>query len=128
MKPPIVPPERLADAWPEVEEWIAEAVRVGPGDENILDVLIGIARQNYLLWWEPNAFAAVVQIQAFPRQRVAVVVYAGGVNLERMGAVFEASKDWCREHGINAIRTYGRKGWARLLGLEHVGVVLQARL
>ncbi|HTO43131.1 MAG TPA: hypothetical protein VML56_03570 [Burkholderiales bacterium] len=122
----IVAPEALADTWPKVERWLAAAVDRNQGDENLLDVLLAIARGHYLLWHEDGKWAAVVQIVKFPRQTVATVLYCGGSDLEAMKAAFEYGRQWAREHGIDVVRTYGRKGWARVIGLEQQGVILQA--
>lgn len=121
----IVPVERLADVWPEVCAWIEEAVKVNQGDENTLDVFVGLARGQYMLWHVPGRYCAVVQITRFPRQTVATVLYTGGAGLEAMRETFEEGKRWCRANGVNVIRTHGREGWARVMGLKHVGVILQ---
>lgn len=124
----LVEPHQLRMVWPHVVEWIDAAVAENQGDENTLDVLIAIARGTYLLFFERGVFAAVVHIQQFPSQKVATIVYMGGAGLEAMKIAFEAGKAWGRTQGINVVRTYGRPGWAKVMGLKPVGVILQETL
>ena len=124
----IVPPEELANVWPKVEDWIARAVDINQGDENLLDVLIAVARGQYGLWHEPGKWAAIVQVQKYPRQTVAAILYCGGNDLEAMARAFEYGKAWAKANGITVVRTYGRRGWKKVLGLNDAGAVLQARV
>ena len=125
----LVPQNQLANVWPQVAPWIAEAInrREGWGDENLLDVLIALARNTYGLWHEPGEFAAVVQLTQMPRQSVATIVYAGG-KIDSLPRLWQESTRWARQNGIDVIRLFGRAGWERLLNLERVGVILQARV
>ncbi len=124
----VVQPHELRHVWPQVEAWIVAAIERNQGDENTLDVLIALARGIYLLFVEPGKFAAVVQIQHFPAQKVGTIVYFGGRGLDDIKAGFEAGKQWGRENGINVVRTYGRPGWERVIGLKKTGVILQETL
>lgn len=124
----LVAPQDLANVWPKVEGWIAAAVKENQGDENLLDVLIAIARGQYHLWYEEGKFAGVVSIVQYPRQKVATVVYCGGSGMDDIQRGFEEGKLWARANGIHVVRTWGREGWKRALGLKSVGVILQERL
>lgn len=124
----IVPIEHLSAVWPKVESWIEDAIAEGPGDEGPLDVLIGLARGQYLLWWQPDVFAAVVQVVQWPRQKVATVLYAGGGDLEQIRAAFERFMDLSRASGVQVIRIQGRRGWERALGAQRISSVCEVRL
>jgi hypothetical protein len=124
----VVQPHELRAVWPQVEHWITAAVERGQGDENELDVLIALARGVYLLFHEPDQFAAIVAIQQFPAQKVGTIVYFGGRGIEAIKAGFEAGKAWGRANGIDVVRTYGRPGWERFVNLKKVGVILQDEL
>lgn len=125
----IVQPHELAILWPQVEPWISAAIAEGQGDENATDVLVALARGLYMLWIEPDKFAAVVQLSVFPRQRVATVLYLGGSDLDAMKRLLrEEGIPWARAQGIDVLRVWGRAGWERVLGLERKGVILQADL
>jgi hypothetical protein len=121
----IVQSQDLGTIWPKVEHWLAPAVRENQGDENLLDVLIALARGIYLLWYEEGQFAGVVQVSHYPRQKVATVLYCGGTGLPEIAKAFENGKLWAKANGINVVRTWGREGWRRSLGLKQVGVILQ---
>lgn len=121
----IVQPHELADAWPTCAHWIEAAIKEGQGDENLLDVLIALARGQYLLWLEDGKFAGVVQVIPYPRRKVATVLYCGGTGLQEIIEAFENGKLWAQANGISVVRTWGREGWRRALGLKQVGVILQ---
>ena len=127
MAPPIVPADKLADIWPRVEGWLAEAVSRNQGDENLLDVLLAIARGNYVLV-ASDSWAAVLHIVKFPRQTVCTVSYCGGSDLKAMTEAFHAGCEWAKANGISVMRTYGRPGWQRVLGLKPSGACLERRL
>lgn len=122
----LVPPDKLCDVWPKCEAWIYDAITHGPGDENVLDVLIAIARGYYALWFEEQ-FAAVVQIVQFPRQKVATILYAGGC-LEAMRVKWPEALKYCRDNGIKVLRVHGRNGWERAFEMKRVGVILQVQV
>lgn len=123
----LIPAAELAKAWPRVEHWIAKAINANQGDESLLDVLIAIARGQYLLW-EADTYAVVGQVQPHPQQTVGMILYCGGTGLEAMRTAFDDAKQWCRANGISVLRTFGRPGWAKVLALEQVGVILQTRI
>lgn len=124
----LVPPDRLSDAWAECSTWISAAIDRNQGDENLTDVLLALARGIYLLWYSPGKYATVAQIQKFPRQTVGLVLYCGGHDLEDMRGAFDDAKDWCRQNGVDVIRTWGRAGWAKVLDMKQVGVILQCEV
>lgn len=119
----LVTPEQLANTWPKVEAWISEAIDQNQGDENLLDVLIALARGQYSLWADQN-FACVTQLVNYPQQRVLTLLYIGG-ELDSILTMFDTAKEWCRVNKVDVLRTYGRPGWERVTGLSKVGVILQ---
>jgi hypothetical protein len=120
----LVPHFELEAVWPKVVGWLADAIKHNQGDEGLLDVACAIDQGIYELWVEEGKFAAVVQIQDFPRQRVAIILYGGGV-LDSFLEMYGEAKRIAKERGIQVIRVWGRAGWERALGLKRVGVILQ---
>jgi hypothetical protein len=123
----LVPHFELGTVWPQVQGWLEDAIKVNQGDENLMDVARALDRGDYELWLEPGKFAAVVQIQEFPRQRVALLLYGGGV-LESFLDMYGEAKRIAKERGIDVIRVWGRAGWERALGMKRVGLILQETL
>lgn len=117
----------LPHIWPKVVHWLESAIKINQGDETLFDVGMAINDGRYELWWEPDRFAAVVQIQDFPRQRVAVIAYCGG-ELESLKTMYLEAKKVAKARGIDVLRVWGRAGWERTLGLKRVGVILQETL
>lgn len=125
----IVPLQRLTSVWPDVRQWICDAIEYGQGDENELDVFMALAQGRYVLFHSEGKFAAVVQITQYPRQQVATVIYAGGPgSLHAMEQTVEDMKPWLRQHGISALRIWGRAGWEKVLKMKRKGVILQVEL
>jgi hypothetical protein len=108
-------PEQIMTAWPQVRDWIASAIAVGPGDEDIDDVLIAIAQGRYQLWHE-DRLAVVTQVQEYPRQKVLMVLYAGGPEhsgaVARMHALLERERARFKAEGITKLRVQGRRDWS----------------
>jgi alkanesulfonate monooxygenase SsuD/methylene tetrahydromethanopterin reductase-like flavin-dependent oxidoreductase (luciferase family) len=123
----LVTAAELSQVWPRVSAWIESAVKANQGDENLLDVLIAIARGQYLLF-EGDTYAVVGQVQVYPQQKVGMILYCGGSGLNPIQTAFEDAKHWCSANGISVLRTFGRPGWAKVLGLEQVGVILQTKI
>lgn len=121
-------PDKLSHAWIEAAAWIQAAIDRNQGDESLTDVLIALARGVYLLWYAPGKYATVAQVQHYPQQKVGMVLYCGGHGLADMRQAFDDAKDWCRANGVGVIRTWGRAGWAKVLDLEQVGVILQCEV
>lgn len=124
----LIPPEQLTDVLPEAIPWIEKAVKVNQGDENMLDVLAALCRNQYSLWYVPGVFAAVVQTLRQPRQTVTTILYAGGEDTDAIRQSFEFGKKWAKENGIDVLRVWGREGWEKVLGLKRVGVILQVEV
>ncbi len=123
----LVPHYELPKVWPQVSAWIESAVKVNQGDEDAIDVAVALDRGLYELWWSPDEFAAVVQVSDFPKQRVATILYCGGV-LGPLKHWYQDAKVIAKSRGIDVLRIWGRAGWERVLGLDRVGVILQERL
>lgn len=121
-----IPPDELAKEWERVAPWIESALPFAGGDENLLDILVSLARGQYSLFTNENA-AAVVQLLRKPRQLVLVVLYLGGASLEACRAAHEFAKVWCKANKVDVLRVYGRAGWERAMGLDRFGVISQER-
>lgn len=111
----LIQPHQLADAWPQVRDWIAAAIAVGPGDENEHDVFIALARGQYQLWHE-DRLAVVTQVQQYPRQKVLMVLYAGAPEhsgaVERLHALLARERQAFKDAGIAKLRVQGPRDWS----------------
>lgn len=125
----LVKPNQLADVWPQVQTWIERAIEHSQGDENSLDVLIALAREQYCMFHEPDKFAMVVQIQNLPRHKVCFVAYVGGSDLRLIKeSIQKILLPWAKKLGCYACRCCGRSGWRRLMNMHDMGAALQLNL
>lgn len=116
------------DVWPHVRHWIERALEYGPGDENLSDVFLGLARGQYAMWHSPGKWAAVYQAFRYPRQTVVTILYAGGDDLDAMKFSWEHAHMECIRRGIEVLRMWGRPGWEKALGVKRVGVIMQTKV
>lgn len=110
----------------EILPWLAKAAKHGGGDETAEQMLGRAYQGEYVLWYSPQRYAMVVQIQHHCSQSVCVVVALGGSNLELIAQdAVQIGIPWARQQGATVLRVCGRRGWERVLGLTHVGHILQ---
>lgn len=123
----LTPISLLSDVWPAVTPWLESALEYGAGDENIRDVFVALAREQYQLWTDGKSMAAVTQIQRYPRHTVFCILYAGGT-LDALYRAFEFAKGYAKQNGIRVVRVHGRPGWERILGLERRSTMAQVNV
>jgi len=126
--PRLVSSDELGTVWGEVAPWIEQAIPYAQGDENLTDILVGIAQNRFSLWYTPDRFAAVTQVIKQPRHIVATILYAGGADMAALEEAFAFYRGWCKEKGIQIMRVWGREGWERQLKMQRVGIILQSEV
>lgn len=121
-----VAPFQIRTVWPTVRTWLRPLIEE-QGDETEESVLERLVRGHYALFYVPGKFAYILEVQQFPRQRVGVVLYLAGRDLAAIHAhATTIGIPWLRSMGCTKLRTYGRPGWAKIMGLAKIGVVLQS--
>ena len=119
--------DQLGKVWPTVSQWIEAALEHGQGDENVTDVLIACARNQYGLATDGESMACVFQYVKYPQQSVVTLIYAGG-SLDACYRAFEWAKEYFKAHNVDVLRIWGRAGWEKTLGLERIGTIMQVKL
>lgn len=82
------------------------------------------------LWYCPNKFALVTQIQInADGTTVCLLFLCGGQDIEAIKSAFEPVKAWSKKHfNCKHMRIVGRKGWVKLLGFEEKETIMECEI
>jgi len=127
-----IPAELVPQAWPMALPLLVEPISMSRGCFEPDDVARMCFTGNAQLWLavdDTGPIAAyVTEVYQYPRKRVVRALFAGGkphTLHQWLEPMVNAIEKWSREawacQGIEAV---GRKGWARVLDGEQVGVYL----
>jgi len=117
-----VPVDRLAEVWPAVAPWFAQAFARNPeGTQSLRATRQRVARGRYLLLMAGDAAAvrcaALLESGAPRGVRTVAVVAAGGERQATFAgpgqALWRAIVGVAREQGAARVRVVGRPGWVK---------------
>ena len=127
---------RFVPPWDVAREWdaLAPLLALPLKRQSALDLeaLKGALIAGRMHAWLGDEIALVTEIQAFARERVCVIVLAGGANFVTRQAsglreqTLATIERYARSHGCGALQIVGRPGWARF-GFEATGEVVLRR-
>jgi hypothetical protein len=125
-----VDPKQVHIIWPEVSHWIKRAMErgdLGTFVDTEADVLSGRALL-WLAWDAPKIEAAVVtKLGRSEKTKSCVIVACGGERSERWASLIEQIENYARAEGCDAVRIFGRRGWARVYPEYRVAKILLER-
>lgn len=120
-------PEDILAHWPEIGPYIESALAVDVNPPSIDQVLGKIGRGDACcLVYVPddqNAIRAVAVFYVNSRREVIGEYMAGDDVDDWIGAMYDAVNDFAKANGCKVIRTWARRGWARIA--EKYGYVEQ---
>ena len=111
-----VPPDKIAEVWPHVVHWLANAVGKC-GDWTLAAILDGLARETCLLWilWDGALHAAcVTELVIVPKGKICRIVACGGDQVIAWPVAFAPIERYARDQGCVSMRIEGRPGWQRV--------------
>lgn len=123
----------MADVWPYVWPIIRRAVDRFPipdrfTEKELLDLLIKGEMQLWLIEDMHNnriaaaALTSLIREDMFPDQLVFEVPFVAGYGMKDwIGSLFHLLRTFAVAHGCIVMLGYGRKGWERTLGFQHIG-------
>jgi hypothetical protein len=125
----------IHQVWPDVVEFIKDALQYGAGEYNAdqMKVMILRGEQILLVAVEENTIkgAATVQFIDYPNYRVAYVTSIGG-RLVTSKDMFNELADWCKFNGASKIQGAARESierlWKRLFKFERRYVIVEKDL
>lgn len=113
----------ISSQWARIWEWIGPAVIRG-GEHTERSVLTALVHGGMVLWVDgtdvASSQAAIVTCWCdYPAGRIGFALFAGGSHADQW--VSRAADDlcaWARDMGCKELRLVGRKGWAKVLGMN----------
>lgn len=132
-----VSPEVAARIWPNVESYIARALKRGGLEKAYLptDILAHLLREP-LIWrlWivadgEQISAAIVTRIIQYDRCHTCLVFLIGGKNMKAwLGQAIEETEKYARSLGCLAMEGGARRGWIRAAGYRAIGLTMVKEL
>lgn len=114
-----IPQAALQDAWPLVENWIANACRSSRGRFEAEDVFADLYAKRKQLWVAARdgviEACMVTEIANYPRARVCVINICVGHDRAHWKRLLPEVEEWARMQRCTKIESVARKGWARAL-------------
>ena len=115
-----VPPQYIDTVWPQVEEFMARAVRTTNDKFTTQSVYEDVKRGFYTLWIivkdDVIMMVFTTRILEYPTRRGLAIDWVGGSNMMKVLDLCQAT---LREYAINNncshLEGYGRKAWGRCL-------------
>jgi hypothetical protein len=127
-----VPPDRVAEVWPHVREWIKAAMEradIGSFSRAQDDAALGYN----LLWIATDgniiSAAATTEIRETELRKVCVIMACGGENMKDWIHLIDGLHDYAKAEGCAAMRVLGPRAWLRKLdGYHEQAVILERKL
>ena len=107
----------LGQFWPIAKPLIQKALDRG-SDYSIDEVYMGLMRTEMQLWMWGDEAALVTAIQTDRGQKFCLLLACGGTNMSDWFQYFPHLEAWAKSKGCDAMRLYGRRGWARVTGYK----------
>lgn len=111
-----IPPEHAETVWWLCKEFIERGCKLGDvtADHLKAEVIAGRA-QLWFAWSDHLEAALVTEIWDTPKGKVCVFMSIGGVHISRWLGLLDDIEVWAKSNGAKIARTFGRKGWGRIL-------------
>lgn len=114
-----VDPARVGEVWPFAKGFIRAAVdhtNLCDFDCTERDVFSG----DLLLWiaWDGRSLlaAATTRLIEVNRSKVCLITACGGREMKSWADLRSGIEKYAKNEGCSSVRTFGRKGWERVLG------------
>jgi len=126
-----VPKELVPNIWPQVEQYVRDAVAHSQGKYETEDVLSLVLEYDYPLWiafdGDDIKGAVITRFIDYPRKRYLSLEMCGG----KESAVWKKPmldmlRNWAKDNKCDAIEAHGRVGWERVFRDEGYKSTLQS--
>ncbi len=126
----LVPTERVTDVWSEVEALLRPVIALPACRCTLSGTLTALrtgARQLFVAIEQNTIVAACVTcITSYDIGDWLTVILCGGRGLDEWGEEGKAAiEQWAEQCGCRNVEIWGRDGWAKALGYERTGAMMQ---
>lgn len=124
-----VPKEHVNALWPTVQNWIEGSLAVSPPFYSADSIRQMAENGDYVMWLislqGDLVGVAMSELVQYPVALVCNVPWIGGKRMPLWIAEFQRMvEQWGRDAGATHLTGGGRKGWARVAGMEEKGITL----
>lgn len=125
-----IKPEDVDKVWGVLSPFIGMAMQYGLKTHDLSDILRGVKDGSFSLWAVMNekdklCGSAITCVEVYPKLKIASLRWLGGNGIDEwLETSLKVLASWARLNGCSFVRSYGRKGWEKMLqpyGWETVG-------
>jgi len=116
-----VPPEFLAQVWPDVASWIAGVVERSDGRWSIEIMARQFVSGDWQMWvvWNGENVSAVIGTELYSYDgtgmQAARIVFTTGTGAAKWSHLIADIEQWARDQGAVKFEMMARKGWAKFM-------------
>jgi hypothetical protein len=112
-------PEDIENVWSYIEDYMRGAAKYTHGRFEVEDIKNDLTKNRIQQLWiayDDKVYGAVItEIMEYPRMRVLVMHFTGGVELPKWKAdMLELLQRFARDNGCKTIESIGRAGWKKV--------------
>lgn len=117
MQVSMVPPDHITNVWPNIEDYMARAIKYAKGRYELVDVLDGLLNGVYTLWiaFDDESIRGVVvtSFVVYPRRKLLHLTFCGGnEGMTWKDPMLKMLQHWAYDNGCDGIEANGRLGWS----------------
>lgn len=119
MQVTMVPKEYVQACWKDIEEYLRGAAEYTHGRYEVEDILDAIMDYDHTLWiaFDETSIkgAVVTNIAHYPRKRYLVMVFCGGVELDKWkDPMLKLLQHFAFDNHCNGVEATARLGWTKI--------------
>jgi len=112
-------PQDIEYVWSDIEDYMRGAAKYTHGRFEVEDIKNDLTKNRIQQLWiayDDKVYGAVItEIMEYPRMRVLVMHFTGGVELPKWKAdMLELLQRFARDNGCKTIESIGRAGWKKV--------------
>ena len=111
----LIPTEHIGLCWRLGEEFIAKGCTGDDTTESLREACMNGEAQLWFAWSDHLEAALVTTVMDTPKGRVCLFLSFGGKDMSRWLGLLDEIETWAKKQGATITRTFGRKGWGRVL-------------
>ncbi len=115
----LVPAEYIDEVWPNVEPYVAKALKYASGKYDPEDVRALVVQYGYPLWIAFNdkgiKGAVITRFMQYPRKKYLFLEFCGGQDgFSWKAPMLSVLRSWAKDNGCDGIEGAGRDAWQKV--------------